>query len=119
MNNRIVKFRFFCPPANGFVENYNYNGAVDELFNGEDPTLVHSQYTGEKDDDGNEIWEGDTIQFKKIGFPQVFNAAIEYDSGAFLARITDPSSTLSMVYLHELPTYAEEIKVTGNIFKKK
>lgn len=118
MNSRVIKFRFFCPAANGFVENYNYNGAVDQLFNGEDTTLIHSQYTGEKDDDGNEIWEGDTIQFKKASFPQVFNATIEYASGSFFARVTNPSSTLSMIYLHELQVYAEEIKVSGNIFKK-
>jgi hypothetical protein len=115
MQKRQIKFRFFCPPAKAFVESYNYKGAVDELFN-EDPHLIASQYTGEEDSNGNEIWEGDKIKFKKINHPQEFEAVIEYEQGAFLAKITNPVSTLSPVYLHELPVYGEDIIVTGNIF---
>ena len=115
MTSRIIKFRFFSPPGNSFIENYNYKGAVDDLFN-EDPHLIASQYTGEKDCNGNEIWEGDKIKFKKINYPQEFEAVIEYEQGAFLARVTNPTSTLSFVYLHELPVYCEDIIVIGNIY---
>jgi uncharacterized phage protein (TIGR01671 family) len=117
MQEREIKFRFFCPPAKGFVESYNYKGAVDELFNNEDPTLVPSQYTGEKDDFGKEIWEGDIVEFKKINFDKTFKSVIKYERAAFLAQVVEPVGTLSFVYLHTLPLYASETRVIGNKYE--
>jgi hypothetical protein len=32
MKHRKIKFRFWCPAGKAFIRDYNYNGAVDELF---------------------------------------------------------------------------------------
>lgn len=113
---RPIKFRFFCPAANSFIENYNYNGAVDELFD-EDPVLIPSQYTGETDNYGNKIWEGDIIQFKRKGFNDYTKAVIEYQEGAFLANVKKKEGgTLSWFWLFHLYEQ-EDIKVIGNQFE--
>lgn len=59
--NRPFKFRFWCPAAKTFVQDYNYNGSVDELF--EDNILIAQQYIGIKDKDGKEIYEGDIVEY--------------------------------------------------------
>ena len=50
------KFRFWNPPGKAFVEQYRYNGLVDELFD-QDDMLLPSQYTGMKDNHQKEIWD--------------------------------------------------------------
>lgn len=119
--SREIKFRFFCRPAKAFIESYNYNGAVDDLFNNEDPTLTASQYTGEKDSFEKEIWEGDIIEFKKITNSghneKTFRAEIKYEKGSFLAKVINPTGTLSFVYLHTLTLYTSETRVIGNKFE--
>ena len=43
---RTIKFRFWSPQGKAFVENYNYNGPVDELFDEREwRILVPSQFT--------------------------------------------------------------------------
>lgn len=116
MKEREIKFRFFCPAANCFVKKYNYNGAVDELFD-EDPTLIPSQYTGEKDSHGKEIWEDDIIQFKRINFNKPFKAIIKYKNGSFFAEVFEPAGTISFLYLHVLKTYSIEYIVIGNKYQ--
>jgi len=115
VKRRPIKFRFFCPPDKGFVEAYRYNGVVDELFH-EDPTLVPSQYTGLKDDYGNEIWEGDIVEFKRKDRDMTFLAEIDFVEGAFLAKIIKSEGTLSFFWLSHLNDYTD-IKVMGNKFE--
>jgi len=114
---RKIKFRFFCPPAKGFVEQYNYKGAVDDLFGEEDLTLIPSQYTGVNDCDGKEIWEGDIIEYKRPGWEQTFNALIDFDKGAFVAKIIKSAGTFQIFTLFQANEFVREIRVVGNKFE--
>lgn len=119
MRQRPIKFKFFCVPAKGFIENYKYNGKVDDLFNGEDPLLIPLQYTGENDELGKEIWEGDKVevQFFKWHTQPVFTGVIEYNNGGFCVKIVNAKGTLSLIWFHQLKEGEAKIKVLGNVLE--
>jgi uncharacterized phage protein (TIGR01671 family) len=57
------KFRFWNPQTRAFVQNYKYNGFVDELFE-PDEFLIPQQFLGILDKNMKEIFEGDVITGK-------------------------------------------------------
>lgn len=64
MKRRKIKFRFWCPAGKAFIHDYKYNGLVDELFDHKEyDTLIPQQFTGLIDKNGQEIYEGDLINF--------------------------------------------------------
>jgi len=56
------KFRFWCDAGKAFVQNYKYNGLVDELFDPRDVILTSQQFVGILDKNMKEIFEGDVIK---------------------------------------------------------
>jgi uncharacterized phage protein (TIGR01671 family) len=61
MNNKN-KFRFWCNAGKAFVQNYKYNGFVDELFDPRDVILTSQQFVGILDTNMKEIYEGDVVK---------------------------------------------------------
>ncbi len=55
------KFRFWNPQVKGFVQNYKYNGFVDELFE-PDEFLKPQQFLGIIDKNMKELYEGDVVK---------------------------------------------------------
>jgi hypothetical protein len=55
------KFRFWNPQTQSFVQNYNYNGPVDELFE-PDEFLKPQQFLGILDKNMKEVYEGDVVK---------------------------------------------------------
>jgi uncharacterized phage protein (TIGR01671 family) len=120
--NTKNKFKFFCTAANGFIEQYKYNGYVDELFN--DPLLVPCQCTGMKDNHQKFIYEGDIIEYERSltsKDSRKYTAIVSYANGAYLllAKAVSQEGTLAHIWLHDLSKeiYNWKIKVIGNKFE--
>ena len=118
---RTIKFRFWNPPGKAFVQQYKYNGYVNELFN-QDDILIPSQHTGLKDSFGNEIWEGDIIEFERPltnKDSKKYTAIIYYEDAAYLIKTKDIEGTLTYGLLHDLSNaiYTWKVKVIGNKFE--
>ena len=56
------KFRFWCNAGKAFVQNYKYNGFVDDLFDPRDVILTSQQFVGILDTNMKEIYEGDVVK---------------------------------------------------------
>ena len=115
------KFRFWNPPGKAFVEQYKYNGFVDELFERDD-MLIPSQYTGMKDCEQKEIWEADIIEFERPltkKDSKKYTAIIYYEDAAYLIKTKDIEGTLTYGLLHDLSNaiYTWKVKVIGNKFE--
>ncbi len=104
------KFRFWNPQAKAFVENYKYNGLVDELFE-PDPFLIPQQFLGILDANMKEVYEGDVVRFVyssneyKLGvvtyMADYCAYAIHYDNG----------------YAPIMKIAIDSLEIVGNIMK--
>ncbi len=122
---RTIKFRFWSPPGKAFVEQYKYNGLVDELFDKKEwHLLIPSQYTDMKDCEQKEIWEGDIIEYEirlTNKDSRKYTAIVSYADGAYLllAKAVSLEGTLAHMWLHDLARdiYNSKVKVIGNKFQ--
>ena len=122
---RTIKFRFWSPQGKSFVEQYKYNGLVDELFDEREwRILVPSQYTDMKDCEQKEIWEGDIIEYERRltnKDSRKYTAIVSYADGAYLllAKAVSLEGTLAHMWLHDLARdiYNSKVKVIGNKFE--
>lgn len=107
-----IKFRFFCPPAKGFVQDYKFSGLIKELFE-KDPLLIPSQCTGLKDKNGKEVFEGDIIEIGENGFREKKTAVIDFLYGAFVAKFIGAQGTMNFMFLYQIGLF----EVVGNKFE--
>jgi hypothetical protein len=103
------KFKFWNLQAQAFVQNYKYNGYVDQLFE-PDPILRPKQFLGIYDKNMNEVYEGDVVKFyssneSKLGVIEYMNCycayVINYDNG----------------YVPIMNIFIDSLEIVGNIMK--
>jgi len=104
---RTIKFRFWNPPGKSFVEQYKYNGFVDELFQ-QDDMLLPSQFTGLYDKNQKELWEGDIVKFNKDK-----TGIVDFQYGSFIIKINNPTTTMGFIFLHAVGLF----EIIGNKFE--
>ncbi len=104
------KYRFWNPQSKSFVQNYKYNGFIDELFEPDD-FLKPQQFLGILDSNMKEVYEGDVVKFiyssneYKLGviiyMVDYCAYAIHYDNG----------------YVPIMKIELDSLEIVGNIMK--
>ena len=93
-------FKFFCKAANGFIQDYKYNGYVEELF--DDYLLIPCQCTGLQDKHGKYVYENDLIKLDKNETREEKTGKVVFKFGAFCVEFSEPSSTLNFNFMYQL-----------------
>ena len=117
---REIKFRAFIQPLNTMitVNKLTISGSdvavwVNDTFyfDGLDTNLM--QYTGLKDLEGNEVYEGDILEVEMAG--SIYKGVVEYDpmSACFVLRREGKTATLNAFTTSPVAS----IKVIGNIYQ--
>ena len=126
MSNRTLKFRAwdtlakkFTYPDKGYQGHYvlTLNGQFQNLQNGSGgDEYVVQQFTGIKDSERIDIYEGDIIEFERNDKKCIANI---FYHDAFVVTGNSEEGTFVYAYLHDLVNYIYKmkIKVIGNTFE--
>lgn len=118
---REIKFRFWEPydggrmvsDHDGWYEGVGINEAIQASVEDYDYKIM--QYTGLKDDEDVEIYEGDIIE-GSYGIPgRGIKGVVEYEGSAFIVKT--PGHTPDQTTLKMLIEYIGQVWVIGNIYE--
>jgi uncharacterized phage protein (TIGR01671 family) len=113
MVKRELKFRIYDEKKECWVKDYiHYN--PEELLVKQGHTI--QQFTGLKDDDGREIYEGDIV--KIVWTNKEIKTEIKFHYGGFIAKHVESEDADFYHWLHSIEAYGCPKKIVGNIFEK-
>lgn len=110
---RMLKFRIWDEKNNCWIKEYIQYYPEEEMLK-----QGHSiqEFTGLKDDNGKEIYEGDIVEIVWGG--KKIKCEIKYKFGSFIAEYINPESTMSFHWMHSIHVYDCPKKIIGNIYEK-
>jgi uncharacterized phage protein (TIGR01671 family) len=122
---REIKFRAWIEKAGQMASWENMKKQCDRLSLLEMPGFIIMQYTGLKDKNGKEIYEGDVIKItygkedKRFGFGKGMITDVYFDKGAFRYRHDDNSGSVldfnSAQIIKGYESITQDVEIIGNI----
>lgn len=104
---REIKFRAYSRASGNMIHNPFYQGAgLNDIFS-EATNFVYMQYTGLKDNNGIEIYEGDIMRSRNWRTREHYHRTVKYFGGQFIYK-----PNLGVLYDH-IPSG----EVVGNIYE--
>lgn len=119
---RSLRFRVWDNQGTKYLENVesfiielisDTKGKTLEYKEDDQTNFTFQESTGMMTDDGQEIFEGDIIEFVWTGLKRL--AQIKYKLGAYISEIIEKESGTNFYWLHAIVMFDCPIKIVGNI----
>ena len=92
------------------------NSKTEDLFFRDFEEVELMQYTGLKDKNGKEIYEGDIVLVKLGGVSTWYKTVVKFKEGAFIASLIDGED---YIYIFNRGFDNNDFEVIGNIYENK